>query len=290
MVADDAQHVLAVGIVAREGAPFAGHARRLRVGFAGKDGRQRGGHGAPLVRVVSQAHDHEKAAEVGVAQAQGAVIEGSARDLLRGELRHDHRNLQHRGPDADRVAVGFVVERTGLRVEEGHQVQRGQVAGRVVEEHVFGTGIGAADLAVGGAGVPFVDRAVVLDARIGAGPGGAGHLVPQRAGFQGFHRFAAGARHQVPVQVILHRLHEAVVHPDGVVGRLPGDRVVGFGFPAGIVLRQLRRRISLAVHGKDLVDPCGGHACAQRVAHAAAQAGIGLEGQRAIHVQALVQA
>ena len=44
-------------------------------------------------------------------------------DLLRGDQ------------DVDRVAVGFDVE--GAVGRELHQVQAGQVAGRVVEEHVL---------------------------------------------------------------------------------------------------------------------------------------------------------
>src|SRR3546814_9994603 len=78
------------------------------------------------------------------------------------------------------MLVALDVENSGAAAE-GHEVQRGQVAGRVVEEHVLRAGIGAVDAAGGGAGVPLVDGGVVLHAGIGAGPGGVGDLVPQRS-------------------------------------------------------------------------------------------------------------
>ena len=53
---------------------------------------------------------------------------------------------------------------------ETHQVQRGQVAGSVVDENVLGAGVGRVDRFGATAGVPFLDRAVELNARIATHP------------------------------------------------------------------------------------------------------------------------
>ena len=65
---------------------------------------------------------------------------------------------------------------------ELHQVDAGQVAGRVVEEHVLATRIAGVDPPAVGAGVPVVDRRVVLHAGIAAVPGTLGHAIQHVAG------------------------------------------------------------------------------------------------------------
>ena len=85
--------------------------------------------------------------------------------------------------DVDGVAIGFDVERAVGR--ELQQVQAGQVAGRVVEEHVFAARIAGVDARRVLRGVPAVDGGVVLHAGIAAVPGGFGDLVQQLFGFEG---------------------------------------------------------------------------------------------------------
>ncbi len=79
------------------------------------------------------------------------------------------------------MAIGFHVERAVGR--ELQQVQAGQVAGGVVEEHVFAARIAGVDAGRVLRGVPAVDRGVVLHAGIAAMPGGFGDLVQQFFGF-----------------------------------------------------------------------------------------------------------
>jgi hypothetical protein len=52
MVADDAQHVVAIGLVAGEGAELAGHLGRGRIGLAANDRGERGAVSAALVAVI----------------------------------------------------------------------------------------------------------------------------------------------------------------------------------------------------------------------------------------------
>ena len=77
---------------------------------------------------------------------------------------------------------------------ELHQVERGEVAGRVVDVHVLRARVRRVDPARLRAGVPVVDDRVVLDARIGAAPGGVGDLVHQLARRQRLDRRSPSVR------------------------------------------------------------------------------------------------
>ena len=79
---------------------------------------------------------------------------------------------------------GVDVERA-VAVPEIHEVQRRKVARRIVEEHVFRARIRGIDPAGLRAGMPLVDGGIELNARIGAGPGSLGDLVPELAGLDG---------------------------------------------------------------------------------------------------------
>ena len=182
MVADDAQHVLAVRLEHREGPEFGGHFGRGRIGDTGHDRGQRAGDGAGFVAVIGNARRHQQATDIGVAEAERAVFIGKLGDAARGELRHHHGDFENDGPETDGVLVVSNVDTLRRCVLEGHQVQRGKVAGRVVEEHIFRARIGGADRARGRAGVPVVHRRVEVQARVGRCPGGVGDGFPEVAG------------------------------------------------------------------------------------------------------------
>ena len=76
MVAHDAQHVGCVAVIVREGAELAGHLGRGRIGDAGHDGGERGADGAAFGGVVGNARGHQQAADIGVAEAERAVLVG----------------------------------------------------------------------------------------------------------------------------------------------------------------------------------------------------------------------
>ena len=130
-------------------------------------------------------------------------------------------------------------------LEEGQQVHRSQIAGRVVEEHVLRTGVRAADRAVFGTGVPVVHGVVVLDARIGAGPSGVADLIPEVTGADGLNNPVLGAADQLPVGILLHGLQKGVGDADRVVGVLAGDGVVGLRIPVGVIGRELDAGVAL---------------------------------------------
>ncbi len=271
VVADDAQHRLRVRLHAGEGARLGGEFGRGRIGAAGHHRRQRAADRPPLVRIVGDAAGHQEAADVGVAEAERAVLVGEPGDLLRGELRHRHRDFERQRPQPDRVLVGCDIKDFCLRVEKLQQVQRGEIAGRVVEEHVFRARVRGADRPRRRAGVPVVDGGVVLDARIGGGPGGVADLLPKRARLDGLGGLAAEAPGQVPVGVGLDRMQEGVGHPHRIVGVLARDGEIGLGFPVGVVGVEVEGSVTLAGELDDPLDDAVGHVVLARQLHLALQ-------------------
>ena len=173
---------------AERGAGF-GDARGLPVGVAAEDGGEGCGEVASGAGVVGQAEGHEQRAEVGVAEAERAIVVRVARDHLGGIAGGVDDDLHGGGDDGDGIAVGGDVE-LPAGGEELEQVEAGEVAGRVVEEHVLAAWVGGVDAGRVLAGVPAVDGGVVLHSGIAALPGGVGDLVHQVAGAVLLHRLA----------------------------------------------------------------------------------------------------
>ncbi len=159
---------------------------------------------------------HQQRAEVGVADAQLAVGAGGLGDLLGGEIGEADRDV-HRGDDE----LGDLLEPDRVEgvvlAEELEQVDAGQVAAGVIQVNVFTAGITRRDTAGLRAGVPVVDRAVVLDAGVGAVPGGLRHRAHQLARVDPFDHFAGQPGQQVELLAFLHRAHELIGHADRVV-------------------------------------------------------------------------
>ena len=240
MIADHPQHVFPVGLKAGEGSELFGQLGGGQVGLPAEQGSQTGGQAASLFAVVGDAHHHEQTAQVGKTQSQGAILIALSGDLRSGKLSHQHADLQHDRPDVNRVEQSIDIEAARFGVVEDHQVEGGQVTGRVVEKHVLRAGIGGPDFPIRGAGVPFVDGRVILYPRIGAVPGCVGDLIPN---FTGLEFDLQGGIHppgQDPGSVLDHSLHKLRAQPDGVVGRLTADRVVGFLIPLGGVLLDIQ--------------------------------------------------
>ena len=253
VVADDPQHGVAVGGVAGEGAHEARHLGRGGVGRAGHDGADGGGDRPSALAVVAQARRHQQRAEIGVAQAQRAVLVGQFGDPARGVLRHHHRDLEHDGPQPGRMLQRPDVERT-VGIAEAHQVERRQIARRVVEEHVLRARIRGVDASQFRAGVPVVDRGVVLHAGVGGVPGRFGDAVPQRLRAHRPGDLAGGALGELPLAVGLDRLQEAVGDAHRVVGVLARHGEIGFRLPIGVEGGEFDVAIALAGELDDPLD------------------------------------
>ena len=131
------------------------------------------------------------------------------------------------------------------RRHELHQVEAGQVAGRVVQEHVLRAGIRRVDARRVLAGVPVVDGGVELHAGIAAEPGGFGDLAHDVARLVGLHRLVALHRIGGELAVGLIGAHELVADAHRVVGVLEEDRRVGLGIRTRAVVAGLDQREGL---------------------------------------------
>ncbi len=200
MVADDAQHVLAVRLIAGEGAELARHFGGRRIGHAGHDRGERAADRARFVGVVGDAGRHQQAADIGVAQAERAVAVESTAISFDGNCAIITEISSTMVQSRTACSYDVDVELLGRVVTELQQVQRREIARRVVEEHVFRARVRRADRAGRRAGVPVVDGRVELNAGIGACPGGVTDLVPEVLRLDGFGDLAvlAPVRFQSP--------------------------------------------------------------------------------------------
>ena len=215
---------------------------------------ERTAKGAALVAVVGNALGHQQAADIGVAETQRAVLVGLLGDLLGGELRHHDGDLKHDGPQPDRVLVVGRLDLLRVLVHELEQVQRGEVAGRIIQEHVLRARIGRVDATAGRARVPVVHGGVEVQAGIGGRPSGVADLIPKIAGLERLVHLAVDAADQVPVAVGFHGAPESVAQRNGVVGVLARDSEIGFGIPVRVVGLELDVVVALARELDDALD------------------------------------
>ena len=123
------------------------HAGKFSGTLVGGTGHQRGDgsrESATSIRVISQSGRHQQGAEVGVTNTELAELAGGVANGFGWEVSKADGDV-HRGDDEfhslgeGRRVKGVVV------LEELQQVQRGQVAGRVVQAHVLRAGVGRGD-------------------------------------------------------------------------------------------------------------------------------------------------
>src|SRR6516164_8551266 len=82
------------------------------------------------------------------------------------------------------MAETLDVKDTRLHVVEFHQIERSQIARRVIDPEILSARVRSPLFPRRGARVPLIDGGVILHAGVGARPGGEGDLVPQVAGPQ----------------------------------------------------------------------------------------------------------
>ena len=155
------------------------------------------------------------------------------------------QDLLGRDEEARRGAVALDVEAAvgGLELA---QVERGQVARRVVQEHVLGARIARVDGVRGLARVPLLDGVLVLRARVAADPRALGDKVEQRRRVDRLDGLARRDGPEVVADALVGGLHEGVVQADRLVDVLEGDRAVG-GPVEGAVVALLDERPRLAL-------------------------------------------
>src|SRR5205085_11025312 len=90
-------------------------------------------------------------------------------------------DLEHYRPKANRMLVAFDIEFTGGLIVKLDEINAGQIARGVIEEHVFAARIARVDAAIGRARVPFINRGIVLNAGIGTSPRAIANVLPKLA-------------------------------------------------------------------------------------------------------------
>ena len=231
------EHRFPVFFVAFKSAFFLCQTGGLDVRLQVQDRRQRAGNGATFVAVVRQTERHQEAAEVGKPQAEWAEFVAVAGDGFGGVAGIVDENFLGRDVNFGGGLVAFDVKAAVIPAEF-HQVQRRQIAGGIIEEHVFAARIRRVDRGGIFAGVPALDGILVLHARIAAGPGAFGNAAHQLArliGRPGLLR--VGHPMRCPVPVLDHGAQKIVGQPDAEVFVLEHDRAVRFAIEiAGIAL------------------------------------------------------
>ena len=256
--------MVAVLVEAGEGAELLRHFGRGRIGDAGHDGRDGAANGTALMAVIGNAGTHQQAADIGEAQAQRAELVGKPRNLLGRELCHQHRDFEDDRPQAHAMLEGGDVE-PAFGATELQEVERGKIARRVVEEHIFRARVGGTDLARGRAGMPVIDRSVELDAGIGRRPSGMADLVPQFTRRQRLGDLAGQSRRQFPIAVAFHRIEEIVGDAHRIVGILAGNGAIGLAVPIGVIGIEADVGVALARELDHPLDVIVGHHVAARI-------------------------
>ena len=128
--------------------------------------------------------------------------------------------------EAGGLFESFHVERAVL-IAEFHEVQRCQVARRIVDEHELAARIRRVDRPGSRTGMPFVDRRVKLHPRIAAYPRTFGNKIHQLPRRMLLGRLTGGYRMRGPLAVFFHRLHEFIGRPDRQVAVLEHYTAIG---------------------------------------------------------------
>jgi hypothetical protein len=140
---------------------------------------------------------------------------------------------------------------------ELHEVQRGEVARRVVEEDVLGAGVGGMDGLGALAGVPLLDGSIVLEPRVTTDPGALGNEVEEAGGVLLLQGLVGGHGAGPPLLALHGGAHELVGDPDGQVLVLIHYGAIGLAIERAVVaLLDERPRLLLLAHlgGDEVLD------------------------------------
>ena len=222
MLFHHAKHRLAVLGVLAERTLDLGHPGRLGERASGHDRGDRARETPAFVRVVGQAHRHQQCADVRVAEPERPERFRVFADRLGRVGGVGDEDLLAREADVDGALQALHVERP-LRGLELHQVQRQEVACRVVEENELRARVGGVDPARVGHHVPVLDRGVELKAWVAADPRRVSNLAPQVTRLVGVDGPAADDGLRLPLFVVDDSPHEVIGHTDRVIGVLELD-------------------------------------------------------------------
>ena len=228
MIANDTQHVMAVFVKAFEGSVFRRKQRARCIRAASQNCAESSANGATFIAVVRRSRLHQHGAEIGITQSKRAILPREFGDFLRWETGHQHRNFQDHRPEVNCMFVACNVEVSRARIIELQQIDRRQIARRVVEEHVFTARITRIDSSAFWARVPSIDCRIELDTRVCTVPCSFVDLSPKFSRIERLRNFAIGTANEIPISVGVYGVHELVAESYGVVGILTAHGVIRF--------------------------------------------------------------
>jgi len=143
-----------------------------------------------------------------------------------GIAAHIHENILSDDEDSDGLLESLDIEGAVIAAKL-HQIQRSQIAGGIIDKHIFAAWIGGIDGTGIGAGMPAVDGGVVLHSRVAANSGSFGNQTHQFAGGVGLHGLSCGDGAGGPGVVFFNGFHKLIREPDGQIAVLEHNAVVG---------------------------------------------------------------
>ena len=200
--------------------------RAHQVGLAAHQRCDRSRKIPALVAVVGLPLGHQKSPEIRVTETQWPEKVTVFLNRLGGVAREIDQYLLGKNRQRHRRTKVVHLERLILGIDEGHQVQARQIAGRIVQEHIFGTGVTRIDATRGLHRIPAIDRAVVLNSRIATEMGGLGHFIQKFLGLECLKSGSLGHRPSIPGPILLGGTHELILDTHRVIGVLEIDGVI----------------------------------------------------------------
>src|SRR6478752_940999 len=121
----------------------------------------------------------------------------------------------------------------GVKLRE---IERGEITGRIIQKHVFGTGVRCVDATVFWTRMPLIDDGIVLSPRIGTNPGRPSDPVPQLPRLDGLTDFPIRSAFEMPIAVCFERGKKLIGNSDAVIRILAGDGLVSLTIPIRVIL------------------------------------------------------
>ena len=124
---------------------------------------------AGFVRIVRKTQTHEQATQIGITQTEWTILVTVLGNFLNRITGVIDQNFLRNKNNAARRDERVIIEISSFTAES-HQIDTGQIARRIIKEHVLTARIGRVDSPGFRTRVPTVDRRIILKARIPASP------------------------------------------------------------------------------------------------------------------------
>ena len=138
--ANDVEHRFAIQRIASERSHALRNFRGLVIRFSGHQRGDGAADVAPRIGIVGHRERHQQRAEICVAESQRTVVVRILRDSLGRIARVVHQNFLRRDGHVHRMLESGDVE-CAVRAKEFLEIERREIARRVVEEHILRAGI-----------------------------------------------------------------------------------------------------------------------------------------------------